>query len=130
MAVGTYTGQVVFAAGGVTSLTVPVTLVIAPPTATFFDNLPGQVSFFHHAQWTAAIPDATSSERWRGYAQLDSICHHLRRRKLADRVRYLRYSAIHNYSGHRTGEPSKRRYYGRRVCRSTAISKRRPGPVS
>ncbi|HEX3743251.1 MAG TPA: hypothetical protein VHW09_04965 [Bryobacteraceae bacterium] len=42
---GTYSGQVVFAAGGVTSLTVPVTLVIQQSTATFFDNMPGQISF-------------------------------------------------------------------------------------
>jgi hypothetical protein len=44
---GTYTGQVVFSSGtaGVTPVTVPVTLVIASVTATFFDNTPGQVSF-------------------------------------------------------------------------------------
>jgi len=45
MAVGTYTGQVIFSANGVTSVTVSVTLVIAPVTGTFFDNTPGQVSF-------------------------------------------------------------------------------------
>jgi hypothetical protein len=45
MAAGTYNGQVVFSASGVTTVTVPVTLVIAPATATFFDNTPGQVSF-------------------------------------------------------------------------------------
>jgi hypothetical protein len=45
MTQGTYTGQVVFTANNVTTVTVMVTLVIAPPTATFFDNTPGQVSF-------------------------------------------------------------------------------------
>lgn len=45
MATGTYNGQIVFAAGSIPSLTVSVTLVIAPATATFFDNTPGQVSF-------------------------------------------------------------------------------------
>jgi hypothetical protein len=45
MAAGTYMGQVVFSASGITTLTVSVTLVIAPVTATFFDNTPGQASF-------------------------------------------------------------------------------------
>ena len=45
MGEGTYTGQVVFTANNVTTVTVMVTLVIAPTTATFFDNTPGQVSF-------------------------------------------------------------------------------------
>jgi uncharacterized repeat protein (TIGR01451 family) len=45
MAVGIYTGQVVFSSGGIPSITVPVTFVIAPATAAFFDNMPGQVSF-------------------------------------------------------------------------------------
>jgi hypothetical protein len=45
MTAATYTGQVVFSAGGVTSVTVSVTLVIAAPGATFFDNTPGQISF-------------------------------------------------------------------------------------
>jgi hypothetical protein len=45
MAVGTYNGQVVFSASGQTSLTVPVTLVIAPAGGVFFDNTPGQLSF-------------------------------------------------------------------------------------
>jgi hypothetical protein len=38
MPAGTYTGQVAFTATGVTTVTVPVTFVIAPVTATFFDN--------------------------------------------------------------------------------------------
>jgi hypothetical protein len=45
MAAGTYNGQIVFTANGVTSLTVSVTLVVQLSTATFFDNTPGQVSF-------------------------------------------------------------------------------------
>ncbi len=47
MAVGSYTGQVVFTArDGSQTLTVPVTLTVADPTAgAFFDNLPGQMSF-------------------------------------------------------------------------------------
>ena len=44
MAAGTYNGQIVFS-NATTSITVPVTLVIAPSTATFFDNTPGQISF-------------------------------------------------------------------------------------
>ncbi|MGJ5820665.1 beta strand repeat-containing protein, partial [Paludibaculum fermentans] len=44
MAVGTYTGQVVFTSGALVQ-TVPVTLVVAPVAGTFFDNTPGQVSF-------------------------------------------------------------------------------------
>ena len=47
MPVGTYTGQIVIAqSNGAQSITVPVTLSVAPSTnAAFFDNLPGQVSF-------------------------------------------------------------------------------------
>lgn len=44
MAAGTYSGQVVFTSGAVV-MTVPVTLVVAPVSGTFFDNTPGQVSF-------------------------------------------------------------------------------------
>ena len=44
LAAGTYNGQVVFSAGANT-LTVPVTFVVAAPGATFFDNLPGGLSF-------------------------------------------------------------------------------------
>ena len=44
---GTYTGEIVFTVHGTRSIamTVPVTLTIAPLTATFFDSLPGQLSF-------------------------------------------------------------------------------------
>ena len=47
MPIGSYTGQIVFTArDGTQSLTVPVTLTVADPTAgAIFDNLPGQVSF-------------------------------------------------------------------------------------
>jgi hypothetical protein len=45
MAAGTYSGQLTFTAGGVTTLTVSVTFVIAAPNTDFFDNTPGQVSF-------------------------------------------------------------------------------------
>ena len=46
LAAGTYAGQIVFTSqfGGVTS-TVPVSLTVAPTGGTFFDNLPGAVSF-------------------------------------------------------------------------------------
>ncbi|MDX1981068.1 MAG: hypothetical protein SFV51_12425, partial [Bryobacteraceae bacterium] len=44
LAPGTYTGQVVFASGGI-SMTVPVTLTVGAAGTSFFDNLPGQVSF-------------------------------------------------------------------------------------
>ena len=44
---GTYTGQVVVTSypSSAVSMTVPVTLTIAPPNTAFFDNLPGQLSF-------------------------------------------------------------------------------------
>lgn len=45
-AAGTYTGQIVLTPNsGGTNLTVPVTLIIEASTSTFFDNLPGQMSF-------------------------------------------------------------------------------------
>ena len=44
LAVGSYSGQVVFTGGG-TSLIVHVTLVVAPPGGAVFDNTPGQLSF-------------------------------------------------------------------------------------
>jgi hypothetical protein len=46
LAVGTYTGQIVVTSqGGNFTITVPVTLTVASPSATFFDNVPGQMSF-------------------------------------------------------------------------------------
>jgi hypothetical protein len=46
LAAGTYTGQVVFTSQvGSITMTVPVSLTVAPAGGTFFDNLPGQVSF-------------------------------------------------------------------------------------
>ena len=47
LAPGTYTGQVVFTYYSTSdmSMTVPVTLTIAPAGTSFFDNVPGQVSF-------------------------------------------------------------------------------------
>jgi hypothetical protein len=46
LAVGTYTGQIVVTSqGGGMSITIPVTLTVAPGTLPFFDNVPGQVSF-------------------------------------------------------------------------------------
>jgi len=44
MAAGTYTGNIAFTSGTVT-LNVPVTLVIAAATGTFFDNVPGALNF-------------------------------------------------------------------------------------
>ena len=45
---GTYTGEIVFSAypSNNMSITVPVTLTVAPATSTYFDNLPGELSFF------------------------------------------------------------------------------------
>ena len=45
LAAGTYTGQVVFSAAGVNSLTVPVALTIAATGSAFLDNVPGGLSF-------------------------------------------------------------------------------------
>ncbi len=47
LAAGTYTGQVVFTqySGNAMSMTVPVTLTVAPSTTAFFDNVQGQLSF-------------------------------------------------------------------------------------
>src|SRR5262249_44641916 len=45
LAAGNYSGQVVFTSNGVTTLTVPVTLTVAPAGGAFLDNMPGQVSF-------------------------------------------------------------------------------------
>src|ERR1035437_2662281 len=44
LAVGSYSGEVVFTGGG-TSLIVHVTLVVAPPVGAVFDNTPGILSF-------------------------------------------------------------------------------------
>ncbi len=46
LAVGSYTGQIVFTSrDGTQSLTVPVTLTVTPANTPAFDNLPGLVSF-------------------------------------------------------------------------------------
>jgi hypothetical protein len=47
LAAGTYSAEVlVQSINGAPALTIPVTLTIQPPTATFFDDLPGQMAFF------------------------------------------------------------------------------------
>ena len=59
LAAGTYTGQVVitnFANGGI-SMTIPVTLTVAASGATFFDDLPGKLSF---SMKTGGTPTAQS----------------------------------------------------------------------
>ena len=45
---GTYTGEIVFFqySSNTQALVVPVTLTVAAPGSTFFDNLPGQLTFF------------------------------------------------------------------------------------
>jgi hypothetical protein len=45
---GTYTGEIMITqySNRSLSLTVPVTLTVAPSSASFFDNLPGQLGFF------------------------------------------------------------------------------------
>ncbi len=45
---GTYTGEIVFSEypGNTMSVTVPVTLTVAPAASAYFDNLPGELSFF------------------------------------------------------------------------------------
>jgi hypothetical protein len=46
LAAGTYTGQIVSTSGGgASSITIPVTLTIAPANVASFDNLPGALSF-------------------------------------------------------------------------------------
>ena len=47
LAAGAYTGEIVITEfpSRTFSMTVPVTLTVAPPTTAFFDNLPGQISF-------------------------------------------------------------------------------------
>src|ERR1019366_6785560 len=46
LAVGTYSGQIVVTSQtGDMSITVPVTLTVAPVGGTYFDNFPGQMSF-------------------------------------------------------------------------------------
>jgi len=46
LAEGTYTGQIVVTTqSGSQSITIPVTLTVAPATSPFFDNVPGQMSF-------------------------------------------------------------------------------------
>ena len=46
LAAGTYSSEIIIeAATGTQAITVPVTLTIEPKTATYFDSLPGQLSF-------------------------------------------------------------------------------------
>jgi hypothetical protein len=58
LAAGTYTAEVTFTAhsGRAMAMTVPVTLVVAATTSTFFDNLPGQTTFLF--QTSGAAPPA------------------------------------------------------------------------
>jgi len=46
LAAGSYTGQIVLTSvDGKITLKIPVTLTVSPPTAAFFDSLPGQITF-------------------------------------------------------------------------------------
>jgi len=54
LAVGTYTGQIVITSqSGNLSMTVPVTLTVAAAATTFFDNVPGQMTFTMQTGGTA-----------------------------------------------------------------------------
>ncbi|HWZ83275.1 MAG TPA: hypothetical protein VNW47_11650 [Terriglobales bacterium] len=59
LAAGTYTGQVVITnfSNGSINMTIPVTLVVAASGATFFDDLPGKLSF---SMKTSGTPTAQS----------------------------------------------------------------------
>jgi hypothetical protein len=59
LAAGTYTGQVVITnfANGTINMTIPVTLTVAASGATFFDDLPGKLSF---SLKTSGTPTAQS----------------------------------------------------------------------
>jgi hypothetical protein len=47
LAVGTYSGEIILeASGGAMSMVVPVTLTINAPNTTYFDDVPGAISFF------------------------------------------------------------------------------------
>jgi hypothetical protein len=60
LAVGTYIGQIVITDQfGLLSLTVPVTLTIAPAGTPYFDNLPGQLSYSIKTLSTANPPAQT-----------------------------------------------------------------------
>jgi len=54
---GTYTGEIIFAeyAGRIRAMTVPVTLTIAAPGTTFFDSLPGGLTFFRSTSGTPPV---------------------------------------------------------------------------
>jgi hypothetical protein len=45
LAAGTYTGQLTFTASGVTTMVVPVTLIVAAAGGTYLDYMPGGLSF-------------------------------------------------------------------------------------
>jgi hypothetical protein len=60
LATGTYTGQVVITnfSNGAINMTIPVTLIVAASGATFFDDLPGKLSF---SMKTNGTPTAMAS---------------------------------------------------------------------
>ena len=58
LAAGTYTGQVVITnyVNGTIKMTIPVTLTVAASGATFFDDLPGKLSFSFKPNGATATP--------------------------------------------------------------------------
>jgi Viral BACON domain len=70
---GTYSGEIVFTQYFQQSMavTVPVTLTVASPTSAFFDNMPGQMTFFLKAGGTA--PSQTVQVRNGGTGTLNWI---------------------------------------------------------
>ena len=78
LAAGTYSAQIIVQqAGGAQALTVPVTLTVEPPTATFFDSLAGQLTFSIGDQWNRASASAAGDQKRRSrFACLDRIAEH------------------------------------------------------
>ncbi len=72
LAAGTYTGEIVLTAqSGDMSITVPVTLTVAPAGGSYFDNMPGQMSFSFQTGTATGPPAQSLQVRNGGSGSLD-----------------------------------------------------------
>ena len=115
---GTYTGEIIFFEypNNTLAMTVPVTLTIeAAASGTFFDNLPGELSYFMTTDGIAPAQSVQIRNGGVGNIEVDRIEEHRRRRQLADSVCCKRHRAFHCQRWHHACKAAWRRSHCRHL---------------
>ena len=90
-------------------MTIPVTLTVAASGATFFDDLPGKLSFSFKTGGNRNLAGRPDSKRRIWHAELDPDHQHRGWRKLAERVRFERRGSVQRYHWHHQEQSARRR---------------------